>query len=375
MSQGRKRGLEYRREAVEYVTTRWLQSASTSVVGVGSAGKTNLIQHLIQPEVRAQFLGERAERIIPIVLDANMIGPLPSPDAPDNEQIRCWAGYELLMHRTFMAFYPFQMLSEAEARQFYEAYQAMQDGMNPLYAYLALRYVELGLEYFFQKGYSIVFLFDEFEEMLKQLPMKFFQTLRGLRDAHKTQLSYTTFTRSPLPVLVERLGLPTLAAEPFIELFTDNVYYLATYNERDAQQMVTEIASKKGLALPSPLSSRLMAFTGRYAGLLRASVSAIDAATIPTLESADERGLTEFFLRKPAIRTECQTIWMGLNGSEQRVLKALARRTSYNVSDESELAIAMLMQRQLVRLDSAGKTLHVQPLLFRAYVESDPAFT
>ncbi len=101
--------------------------------------------------------------------------------------MRCWAGYELLMHRLFLAFYPFDMLPENEANRFYETYLALQNGTNPLYAYMALRYFEVGLQFFLRQGYKIVFMFDEFEEMLKQLPVKFFQTLRGIRDANKRQ--------------------------------------------------------------------------------------------------------------------------------------------------------------------------------------------
>ena len=104
---------------------------------------------------------------------------------------------------------------------------------NPLYAYMGIRYLELGLQFFLRKGIQIVFMFDEFEEMLDQMPVKFFHTLRGLRDNNKQSLSYLTFTRAPLTTLIERKGLDMLKYEPFIELFTDNVYYVGPYNEKD----------------------------------------------------------------------------------------------------------------------------------------------
>ena len=146
-----------------------------------------------------------------------------------------------MMHRLFLAFYPFDMLPDAEANRFYETYLALQNGTNPLFTYMALRYFEVGLQFFMRQDYKIVFLFDEFDEMLRQLPVKFFQTLRGIRDANKRNLLYITFTRSPLPTLLERFEIPMLDIEPFIELFNDNVYYVGPYNDKDARKMYNEL--------------------------------------------------------------------------------------------------------------------------------------
>ena len=173
-----------------------------------------------------------------IIIDPSMLGPLPSSASIDSDAIRCWAGYELMMHRLFLAFYPFNNLTAEDARIFYDTYQALQDGTNPLYAYMGLRYFELGLEIFMKQGTQVVFMFDEFEEMLKQLPIKFFLTLRGLRDANKRSVSYLTFTRSPLPQLVKKFDIDALEIEPFTELLNDNIVYVGPYNETDARNMV-----------------------------------------------------------------------------------------------------------------------------------------
>jgi hypothetical protein len=75
---------------------------------------------------------------------------------------------------------------------------------------------------------------------------------------------------------------------------------------------------------------------------------------------------------RSAIRTECRTIWTSLNRSEQYVLKAVARLTPYNVSAETELAVTMLVQKRLLRLDQSQKRLEIQPPVFRVFVATNP---
>lgn len=372
MATNRKRPLEFRKEDVSYITQRWLESTSTSLVGIGSAGKSNLIQHLVDPEVQAHYLGDQAQKFKSIIIDTNMLGPLPSPTAPDSEQIRCWAGYELMMHRLFLAFYPFDMLSPQEAQQFYDTYQALQDGNNPLFAYMALRYFELGLEFFMRKNIKIAFLFDEFDEMLRQLPVKFFQTLRGIRDANKTRIAFVTFTRSPLPTLVERFNLPALDIEPFIELFNDNVHYIGPYNETDARSMVAELGRRRNRTYAEPVPTLLLDACGRYAGLVRAGFNSLEELTSVNLSEQTADSLSALLAAKPAIRAECRTIWTSLNRSEQYVLKAVARLTPYNVSPETEQAVMMLIQKRLLRLNKAQQALEILPPVFRVYVATNP---
>ncbi len=371
MGSTRKQPITFRKEELEAIAHCWSGATSAALVGIGSVGKSNLLQHLDDLEVQKHYLGDKAAKFKTIIVDANMLGPLP---ADKDEPIRCWAGYELMMHRLFLAFYPFEMLTNEEAKQFFDTYQALQDGTNPLFTYMALRYFELGLEYFMRKGYTIAFMFDEFDEMLRQLPVKFFQTLRGIRDSNKRQLLYITLTRSPLVTLVERFEIPVLDIEPFTELFTDNTIYVGPYNDTDGRAMLSELAA----AAPAQLfrlcqraaarcnrtlcrdSTRKRQFTGRVCQCQ--SQCAL----------ADE--LLELLAVKPAVRAECRTIWSSLNRSEQMVLKAVARLSAYNVNTESELAVHMLLQKGILKLDESGQKLEILPPLFHMYVQSNPDF-
>jgi hypothetical protein len=365
----RKQPFDFRKEEVGYVMKRWQAAESCTLIGVGSVGKSNLLQHLADEEVQKYYLGEKAARIKAIIIDPNMLGPLPAPEA-GNEPFRCWAGYELMMHRLYLAFYPLDLLGEQDALNFYETYQQLQDGSNPLYTYMGLRYFELGLEFFLRRGIHLVFMFDEFEELLRQMPVKFFQTLRGLRDNHKNNLTFLTFARAPLTVLGDRLKVPMAEFEPFAELFTDNGYYVGPYNEVDGRAMIDRLLSRnqKG-SYPPHVADFLLYASGRYAGLLRAAFRMLDTLGSIQPEEVYSERLVEKLCSRPSVRIECETIWRSLTPAEQNALQVVAGITNQTTPDK-ELAITMLVQKRLVRVDH--KALYIEPPLFRVFVASNP---
>ncbi len=373
----RIQSMEFRQTEVGYVMERWRASDSCSLVGVGSVGKSNLLQHLSNETVQAFYMKDVAggKPFKAIIIDPSMLGPLPGNSSDNGDAIRCWAGYELMMHRLFLAFYPFSNLSPDDSRVFYETYQALQDGTNPLYAYMGLRYFELGLEIFMKQGTHIVFMFDEFEEMLKQLPVKFFLTLRGLRDANKKNISYLTFTRSPLPQLIKTFEIDPLEIEPFTELFNDNVIYVGPYNESDARNMVTDLLKRNERKYEPYAIDFLLWATGRYAGLLRASFRALD--TLSSIEAdavmtKSEQLVYELVSRR-SVRTECETIWKSLAEEEQQMLiEFLNSKPKIDPNKyEVQQVFASLQQKQLLKVQ--GNRVIVDPPVFQAYVRSTAA--
>lgn len=375
-SRTRSQPMEFRQQEVGYVMERWRAADSCSLVGVGSVGKSNLLQHLADPNVQSFYMKDVAQgkAFKAIIIDPSMIGPLPTASASESEPIRCWAGYELLMHRLFLAFYPFDNLPKEDAQVFYETYQQLQNGNNPLYAYMGLRYFELGLEIFMKQGIQIVFMFDEFEEMLKQMPVKFFLTLRGLRDSNKKQLSYLTFTRSPLLDLIDQYTIDRLAIEPFTELFTDSVLYVGPYNEVDAQRMIQDLVKRNGRNYDTAVLGFLQWATGGYAGLMRSGFRAIDSLGSldkNTIHTDGEKLATELAIKR-SVRTECRTIWLSLTHAERAMLRELLTpRPRLDPNNfEVQQTFAILQQKRLVTV--AGTKIMIDPPVFRAFLANDP---
>ncbi|MDX2160570.1 MAG: hypothetical protein SF162_04515 [bacterium] len=361
--------LTFRPEETAFVMQCWSAGVSCSLVGVGSVGKSNLLKHIVSQEVQRHYRGPDATLYIPVIIDANLMIPL-AADA--SEPLRCWAGYELLMHRLYTTLHPFDTIPQETAERFYDLYQLLHDGTNPLYVSMGLRYFELGLTLLIEQGLQFVFLLDECEEFLLHLPPKFFQTLRGIRDMHKRSLLFLTFSRAPLPILVERMGINPAAAEAFLELLTDHVYYVGPYNEADGSAMLQEWLSREKREVSLNTRQQIEQVTGRYAGLLRAVISILD--TPPPLEwqTSTLDQLCKALLMRQVVLTECRTLWASLTPPEQYVLKAVVRLVAYQSTPETEQIVALLIQKRLLRLDKHQQRLDIMPPLFNAYVLMNP---
>jgi len=371
----RKQHLRFRLEEVKYITRRWKSSEHISLVGVGSVGKSNLLHHLTDKDVHTEYLKESAEQFGTIMIAPYFLGPLPT-DGNNVDQYKCWAGLELIMHRLYMTFYPFEFLDEEDAQRFFELYQALQNGNNPIFAYMGLRYLELGLKILFDNGIRIVLMFDEFDEFLSTMPPKFFQILRGLRDSYKYKLTFLTFTRSTLPVLVDRLDIDYYLIEPFIELFTDNVLYVGPYSDEDALSMLNILVKRQPeQKYPEHVLKFLLYASGKFAGIMRASLRVLDNLGQIQSEDIHDENLIHKLSQRSSIRTESKTIWLSLSPIEQHVLKAVAQLEIYNDTDIFNDAIKMLLQKRLLTINRNTETLTIAPPIFRHFIQTDPSLS
>jgi len=360
----RKHYVRFREAETSYVMECLKNSESCALIGVGSIGKSNLLHHLCDEDTLRYYLGEdQASKTHVIFIDPHLMIAI-DEDAPVS--VRTWAGFEMLMHRLYMAFHPFETLGD-DVDAFVNAYRALQDGSNPLHAIMAVRYFERGINLLLRHDVRIAFLFDEFEDVMLKMPSKFFQTLRGLRDIYKKSLSYLTFSREPLNNIAKRIGHPLDAVEAFNELFNDRLLFVGPYTAVDAHAMVERLMQSEGRQLSSQVIDYLVQVSGGYAGLLRACYRAIhDFGSISPAELTGDV-VTQRLINRLAIYNECVTIWKSLEAIEQDVLRAVASgRNLRDANYETQMAMAMLMRKGLLR--SEGTSLKVVPPLFQLYI-------
>ena len=136
--------------------------------------------------------------------------------------------------------------------------------------------------------------------------------------------------------------------------------------------MLDELTTRRQKNYPDNIKELLLQVTGRYAGLLRSGFASLEDMSNLAQATQSVDTLAEALAARSAVRTECKTIWTSLNCSEQYVLKAVARLTPYNVTTETELAVTMLVQKRLLRLDKTQQRLEIQPPVFRVFVASNP---
>lgn len=369
----KQRDPNFRKYEIGYILGRVKAGDSCSVVGVGSVGKSNLLRHLRRPEILVHHLGEEARDLSIVVVDPNnMLESLPLQigHALGEDSRSSWSGYEIMTHRLYKAFYPFNGFSPEEVKELTYAYRMLRDGQNPLLAHLGLRYLEHVLDLLLtptqdDKKRKIVFVFDEFEDMLAKLPARFFQTLRGLRDDYKYRLTYVTFTRRGLPQLVAENGYDRLALEPFVELFTDSTLYLGPYSENDARAMLDRLTERKKQTYPPSFRGFLLRASGGHAGLLRASFELANHISFGTAESEALR----FLVNSKPILDECQTIWDSLSLDERLLAKEVLKHPE-SLGKEPQV-VALLREKQLLKGDE--NALELSPPLFREYVRHSAA--
>jgi len=357
------KNMQFREAETRYTLLKLNAGSSVSLVGVGSVGKSNFLRHILHRDIESAYLGPEAEGLHLVYIDPNnMLDALPPVAGTTNPN--SWAGYEIMTHRLYRYFQPrFESMPEHVGRDLFQVYQNLQDGGNPLTPHVALRNFEYAVDLIIRQGLRLVFVFDEFEVMLAEMPTKFFRTLRGLRDDYKYQLMYLSVTRKALPDLIVENKYDYDELEPFIELFSDTTRFIGAYSSRDALDVMKQMIDRQGTALNARAQDLIIKVSGGHAGLMRAAYSL--AYELP--DTADEAEVAERLARYRAIQAESHTIWLSLNGAEQAALYNLMGNKP-NAIDPRATETRMLTEKQL--LGKAGDTYVVTPPLFRAYLKT-----
>ena len=157
-----------------------------------------------------------------------------------------------------------------------------------------------------EKGLSIIFLFDRFEEYVGSLDEEFFINLRSLRDQAKYKFSVLFSLKTPIEEILE----PEIY-EPFYEFFQSNIIYLPIEDKPGLKFRIEYLEKTTGVKFPKDVVDKTIVLTGGHGKLTRAC-----------LESYEENGdLTKFYLSKNAVRSTLSEIWKSFTPQEQNYLK------------------------------------------------------
>jgi hypothetical protein len=318
----RLRPLTYRAEIIAPLLASLAAGECCSVVGTNGVGKSNLVQHLLRPDVAKHHLGEQAEMLRFIVIDTNMLAEWGG-----------WGFFEGLIAEILSN--PGISVAEETATQLHADHNQVLSAVGH-YA-LALRQSTRLLDILCSHS-RIVLLFDEFDPLFAQLPSQVLRNLRGLRDRYKYRLMYLTFSRQPLASLRDDADWDEI--EPFIELLMLRELGLRPLRDEDAAAEVLRFAERHRQTLAPDVQTKIVMLSGGHPALLRALAQQALLADIPAISES------KLLLRLPTIRLECAKIWQQLTGEELDGMLRTVRNTSPDGGDMPVLLLKGLLRPQ-----------------------------
>lgn len=331
------RPLTFRQTETEQLMRLAQAGESAAIIGVSGVGKSNLFNHLLDPQVQNHYLGDGAVIFVRVNFHFAADFTTRSVFSLILEQI------ELLGERLGRDWLPAER--QAEIERYHDALLAAGDDLL-----VAQRYFKKGIRAVMTADSSrhLVFLFDQFGEVYREADERLFANLRGLREDYKYRLSYFVFTRQAF----DQLPPADRAREEFCELLTANQIGLRPYGADDAADMIAEIARRQNKEVSAADCQTLFELSGGHSGLLRAATAALLGGP------ADGRGSRQKKIDSlaavPAIQQEGQKIWNSVALAEQRLLSFVAHGEEVESAGDHE-GVAQLVQKGLLRRPPNGR--------------------
>jgi hypothetical protein len=284
--------LDYRREVVEYVLDTTAGGHSLCLVGLAGSGKSNLVNFTRQPQVVRHYAADHA--------------------AAESTTV-CWMSC-LQVADSSARFYA-EMLNGLRPAAEKVGYELPQIGPGGGYSELRAAVRHLCQT----AGQRIVYILDEFESLIRQQPLYFFEELRNVRDEVRTP------PRFAYVFVTHRMPHRVVGSQPFencslYRLICDNMVAFGPYRPEDAKAMLEVLATREKLTIETVDRDRILMMSGGHAGLTYALVMAIKPnCNMPA------RRLRDLATVAGPVRKACEHIWRHLHSTERAALSSLVR--------------------------------------------------
>ncbi len=303
----------YRQEIVQRVFRVTQEGRSMCLVGLAGVGKSNLLTFLERPEVQdlySEFIAKRTHIVrVPCEKDT---------DSPQS------------VYRSLLSALVRTLNLPHPDRRRVGDFEALRDALDLYCKYQSQR---------------VVFILDEFEQLIRTQPPTLFEALRILRDDHRTtsNLAYV--------LVMHRMPQVVVGQQPFVksrlfEIVRNDIYSLGPYTKEDAYAMLGALCAKTRLTLSDLEKDRLYKLSGGHSGILKS----IFMAMHPYFSNFSVRKIVRLAETDPEVAAACKHIWEHLHIEEQFALSRLVRGASLDLS-----MVEFLQKRGLVRPGSWGE--------------------
>lgn len=285
--------LEYRSEIVKPLLAEVKDGSSACIVGLAGGGKTNLATFLAHPAVLEHYLPEIAPETHVLEIKCR-----PSAQSP--------AGfYAGLLHELMPVARKvgYALAPPGKEADYYDVREAVK------------HLCETARQ-------RIVFVLDEFECLIQNQPLEFFEELRNVRDEVRTtnRFAYVTLTHR-LPHRV--VGNQRFENSKLFELLKPHIYALGPYRKVDALGMLNALAAAQHVTVERDYLARICDAGGGHGGIMRAIFETIKTELKGNFAVPSPR-LNQFAVQHRAVRDACDKLWLHLHSTERRALRRLA---------------------------------------------------
>lgn len=311
---------DYREETLKQFFNYIKSGESFFLIGAPSVGKTRLVDFVMgddpdarrtgiefdRDKVKKMYLGASAIKVWLVRVDMNRMR---------HENGWGFQFFELLLHSLLLACDRNSNLAEIETLKEHLAALDSQviQSKDDLMAHRLLEMAVNRICQIYQ--IQICFLFDEFDDTYRTMPLEAFAQLRAIRDSNKYLLSYALFLRN----LPEKLRNPK-DNEGFYELISRNMLGLGPFSKRDSLQIIEQLEKRREHVLPQDLRDWLYTTSGGHPGLIQALFTIVKEQSNAGTKLQD----MEWFTRQEVVREEFRKLWAGLSEEEQIALRNIA---------------------------------------------------
>ena len=312
----------YRSDEIRLICQLALRGESLGLVGIAGVGKSNLVNYLrVGKSFKSQYFGLGVDKVHFCVVGGS-----------------AWGGTtESLWSQMLSALGPItKSVSPPEAMVI--PFADEDRALSRLQAWLARLCQE--------SGYRIVYILDDFDNVILKGPLSMLDQLSELRSCgNRGFLSYVVFTKLLPHVLGKSYDIEK--SSKFYDLIRHNIYALEPYTAGDALQMLKHLNAGAGGLLHHKDLIEIYRLAGGHGQLLKTVFQLL----------AEERTTSEDAIRRlaehPDVQQECQRIIAGLHEQEQQVAWRAARG---NLLAEDWDTVDHLVRRRLVTVSARAVT-------------------
>lgn len=322
--------LNYREETVKKVFDHIKSGESFYLIGAPSAGKTRLLDFLMgdDPDARRSsdkvdrervknlYLGVEAGNTWLVRVDMNRFNS--GLEGGWNFHF-----YQLLLHSILLASSRNNDAENGERinNELMEFNSQVIISKDELMAH---RVYEMAVNRLCQKyNLKLCFLFDEFDETYRNMPLEIFAHLRAVRDANKYFVSYGLFLRT----LPENLQSP-VNNEVFFELISSNMVGIGLYSKQDTLSIIDQWENRHEYPLTSDHREWLWDYSGGHPGIAHALFGLLQKSTQTTSKLND----IEWITQQETVSEELRKIWNGLSKDEHTALRQIKQKDQQSIT-------------------------------------------